>query len=211
MRLLRRIWIGLCCLLSLLAFGCRVRQQKRRQWAVPLDEPEIPNFHRVSKDLYRGGQPSPEGFGRLKALGVKTVVNLRTSHSDEAGLAGLGMLYEEIPATAWTNKLDEQAVRFLRILEDKRKLPVFVHCGFGGDRTGAMVAVYRLAICGWSRQEALEEMCDEQFEFHGIWDDLVKFVQELDVQGLCRRAGIKPPPGRQKTSQPALTPSPEGR
>jgi len=45
--------------------------------ASPRDLPGLPNFAQVSPVLYRGAQPTPKGFNRLKTIGVKTVVDLR--------------------------------------------------------------------------------------------------------------------------------------
>src|SRR5258706_9671567 len=59
-------------------------------WAVKLDKPGLENFHQVTTNLYRGAQPTTEGAAQLKAMGIKTVINLRAFHSDKAKLAGTG-------------------------------------------------------------------------------------------------------------------------
>jgi len=193
----RRLLCRAGALIALAATLASCAQVPRKPgWAVPIPSDEIADFHRVSRDLYRGAQPSDQGFGQLKAMGVRTVVCLRTVHSSRAVVESLGMAYRDLPTRAWNDQHFDQAVAFLRIVSDPRQRPVFVYCNFGGDRTGVMVAVYRLAVCNWTKAEALEEMRDDQFEFHEIWDDLVRFIQEVDVGGLKARAGLDGGPGR---------------
>jgi protein tyrosine phosphatase (PTP) superfamily phosphohydrolase (DUF442 family) len=162
---------------------------EKRQWAQRLQLPSVPNVHKVCDDLYRGGQPTAEGFRELKKLGIKTVVNLRLLHSDRGEIADTGLEYEHINMEGWEAE-DDEAVRFLRIVTDKARMPVFVHCQFGSDRTGTMCAVYRVAVQGWSRQEAIDEMTHGGFGFHEELEGFVKYVAGLDVGAIKRRAGL---------------------
>ena len=161
----------------------------RAKWAKPMDVPGLPNLHQVSDDLYRGAQPSAEGMRELEKLGVKTVVNLRSSHSDRDELEGTGLAYEHIKMTAW-NPESEDVVRFLQVISDSDLLPVFVHCKHGADRTGLMCAVYRIAVQGWSKEEAIEEMTQGGFGFHEIWKNLPKYIRKLDIDELRRSASL---------------------
>lgn len=182
---------ALAILLAGVQLACGPAVPKNPQWAVPIEDDEIPNFHRVNKNLYRGAQPSDEGFIHLKAIGIKTVVNLRRLHDTRELVESLGMQYAEIKTEAWNDHQVEQAVEFLKIVTDRKRQPVFVYCAFGGDRTGIMIAVYRLCVCNWTKEQALEEMRDDQFEFHEIWDDLVVFIENLDVAAVKRQAGLR--------------------
>jgi len=165
------------------------------RWAVPIEKPGLPNLHRVSDDLYRGAQPKPEGFAQLKKLGVRTVVNLRLTHSDrdemkEAGLvAGTDLKYVHIRMEAWDADEDE-LVEFLEVVADPANRPVFVHCQHGADRTGTAVATYRIVCQGWSKADAIDEMRNGGFNFHEVWKGLPKFLREMDVEKLRRDAGL---------------------
>ena len=53
-----------------------------------------------------------------------------------------------------------------------------------------MCAIYRVAVCGWTKEEAIEEMTRGGFGFHEIWENLPKYVRELDVEQIKRRAGM---------------------
>jgi protein tyrosine phosphatase (PTP) superfamily phosphohydrolase (DUF442 family) len=162
------------------------------QWAAKIDLLGVPNFHKVSEDLYRGAQPSAEGFGQLEKLGIKTVVNLRSFHSDRNKLKGTNLNYEHISMTAWHPE-NEDVMRFLKIVTDANLTPVFVHCQHGADRTGTMCAIYRIAVQGWPKDEAIEEMTKGDFGFHGVWDNLVHYIHGLDIEKIKQHSGIKQP------------------
>jgi len=159
------------------------------RWATPLERPGLPNLHRVSDDLYRGAQLTKEGAAELVKLGVKTVVNLRSFHSDSDEIGDLPLKYEHIYMKAWHPE-DEDVVKFLKIVTDRAKAPVFVHCMRGADRTGTVVAVYRIVLQGWSREDAIEEMRRGGYNFHEIWKGLPEYLRNLDVERIRREAGL---------------------
>lgn len=161
-----------------------------RKWAEPLKREGLGNLHKVSDDLYRGEQPSAEGIKELKKMGVKTIVNLRSFHSDKDEIGDTDIGYEHIYMKAW-NAEEEEIVRFLKIVTDKNRTPVFVHCQHGADRTGTMCAIYRIAVEGWSKKEAIEEMTKGNFGFHGVWQNLIGFIENLDIEMIKKKAGVK--------------------
>jgi protein tyrosine/serine phosphatase len=142
------------------------------------DIPGLPNFAKVSDSLYRGAQPTAEGFDRLKRMGVKTVVNLRSFSSDRSDLKGTGLRYAHIYCKAWHPE-DEDTLDFLKIMSDPANHPVFVHCQKGADRTGCVVAVYRVVEQGWSMEDAVKEM--HQFGFHPVWTEISKYLKRFDA------------------------------
>jgi len=160
-----------------------LRGPRPADWAQPMETAGAPNFFKVSDDLYRGAQPTAEGFRGIAKLGVKTDVNLRSFHSDRDLLGGTGLEYEDIPMKAWHPET-EDVVRFLEIVGDPEKTPVFVHCQHGSDRTGTVCAVYRIVVQGWTKEEAIREMTRGGYGFHEVWEDLVDYVQDLDVEAL---------------------------
>ncbi len=165
-------------------------------WAQPLELAGVPNLHRVSPTLYRSAQPSAEGMRNLKELGIKTVINLRSFHSDQDETAGLGLATEHIYMKTWHPEV-EDVVRFLRIATDPTRAPVLVHCQHGADRTGTMSAIYRILVQGWSKDEALKEMTEGGYNFHEIWINLLPWINGLDLEAIRREAGLastEPPP-----------------
>ena len=139
---------------------------------LPKDIP-IERFHRVDERLYRGAQPAADGFRRLRDLGVTTVINLRMEpdavKTDERRIVEeLGMKYVGIPVEdgnffTRSRTIPEGAIRtFFKILDDtvREGGTLFIHCHRGADRTGAMVAFYRIARQGWETVRAEREARD---------------------------------------------------
>jgi len=127
----------------------------------------IPNFGEVSPTLFRGAQPSGEGFDTLKKMGVDIVVDMRGSASalEAQSAEKLGMKYVSIPSHC-PFPTDRPWAQFLELVRDNPDKKIFVHCRLGEDRTGMAVASYRMAVDGWNAKEALNEM--NAFGFRGI-------------------------------------------
>jgi len=123
-----------------------------------LELPGVPRFIQVTPHLYRGGQPSEEGFQSLAKMGIDIVIDLRGSRRHERDLVTkLGMRYEAMPWHCPRPK-DQVFARFLLLLRRNPKKKIFVHCRLGDDRTGMMIAAYRMAEQGWTAQQAMQEM-----------------------------------------------------
>ena len=126
--------------------------------------PELPNFHQVDARLFRGGQPATGGVSRLKALGIRTIVNLRYEpdlvKAEEAEATAAGIAYYNVPMRGLNRPTDKQVTRILALIDDRARGPVFVHCKHGSDRTGAIVACYRIARAEWTAERAIREAFD---------------------------------------------------
>lgn len=156
------------------------------KWAQPLTVEGLPNFFKLSDNLYRSAQPLPAGFPKLAGLGIKTVVNLREYHDDAKHLKDTGLAYERIQFTTWKAE-DDEVVRFLKIVTDTNRTPVLVHCQHGADRTGTLCALYRIIVQGWSKEEAIREMTGGGYGFHAIWDNLIQYIREVDIVAIKRK------------------------
>lgn len=118
----------------------------------------IVNFGQVTKDLYRGGLPSPSGLTELHKKGIAIVVDMRGRNRAEQRLATeLGMDYVAIPSHC-PFPTDHSYAEFLKVVEQNPGKKIFVHCRLGDDRTGMAVAAYRMAEEGWSADAAMKEM-----------------------------------------------------
>lgn len=121
----------------------------------------VANFGEVVPGIFRGAQPDEAGFAALAAMGVKTIVSFRDRHRDDKGAAPHGFSLVSIPMKARisvTPPDDDEIRTFLAAVTDPAKQPVFFHCAQGKDRTGAMCAVYRMEVQGWTAQAAYDEM-----------------------------------------------------
>jgi protein tyrosine phosphatase (PTP) superfamily phosphohydrolase (DUF442 family) len=120
----------------------------------------IKNFYQVDSQVYRGAQPSDDGFQYLAKLGVKTVIDLREadqrSKAEEAAVTAVGMKYVNVPMTGLAAPTEAEISKILGILEGDSGA-VFVHCKRGADRTGVVIASYRIDRDGWDNAAALTE------------------------------------------------------
>ena len=125
----------------------------------------VSNFGEVNSHLYRGGQPKGTGYANLKKMGIDVVVDVRLSGKDteKKNVTKAGMQYVAIPWHCFFPK-DKVFAEFLEMLRENRDKKIFVHCRYGDDRTGMMIAAYRMAVEGWTPEEARTEM--EKFGFH---------------------------------------------
>jgi protein tyrosine phosphatase (PTP) superfamily phosphohydrolase (DUF442 family) len=173
------------------AYGAETSPANRpAHWAVPMQMEGVPNLHKISDMLYRSAQPSAGGMKNLKAMGIETVINLRSFHSDRDEIGDTALAHESISMKAWHAE-EEDAVKFLQIVTNPKRSPVLVHCQHGADRTGTMCALYRVAVQDWSKEEALKEMVQGGFGFHGIWENLIQWINGLDIERIRKRAGIR--------------------
>jgi len=154
------------------------------------DEPEptapaIPRFRQVTPGLFRGGQPTPAGFGFLKWRGIRTVINLREEHDERELVEKLGMKYVNIPMDAWDTVPDRAMMQFLSIVNDPASQPVFVHCRRGADRTGFMIGLYRIARQGWTPQQAYREArrLGMRWWYRGLKSQLFDFAGRRRLAG----------------------------
>ena len=171
-------------------------------WATPVEaSPSLPNLHRVNATLYRSAQPSREGFVRLDshvslASGdppIRTVVSLRAFKEDSSLVTVSSALrLEEISFKTWHPE-DEDVVKFLRIATTPALQPVLVHCRHGSDRTGTMVAVYRIVVEGWTKADAADEMVHGGFGFHPMWQNLLRYIEALDVDAIRAQVSAQGP------------------
>jgi len=145
---------------------------------------DIPNFYQVDDALYRGGRPNQDGWKKLKSLGIKTVISLRgedeQSAKEKEKALTCGMNFFQLPMSIYTRPTDEQVLRFLEIVLYKDNQPVFVYCTSGRDRTGAMIAMYRVVASGMTIKQAYKEAKRLGFwPYRGDVPELKNFIHQL--------------------------------
>jgi len=142
----------------------------------------ISNFAEVSPMLFRGAQPSKESYAELKKLGISTIVSFREEQDnnahEQAAVEAQGMRFVSIPWNAHNNPTDAQMAAFLQVLREHPDQKIYVHCARGADRTGVMVAAYRVALENWTPDKALQEMYEHHFWVH-VFPNLKAYVMEL--------------------------------
>lgn len=138
------------------------------------------NFGQINPNYYRGAQPERAGMTELKALGVKTVIDLRNDDDvdqEEPALAsGAGINYIRIPMSTRETPTPEKVSEFLKLVNDPAHQPVYVHCVEGRHRTGVMTAVYRMTQDSWTADKAFKEMKQFRFGFDFLHPEFKRFV-----------------------------------
>jgi tyrosine-protein phosphatase SIW14 len=142
----------------------------------------------VAPGLYRGGRPDAAGVAWLKRLGIKTVLNLRHFHgeTERALVESAGIAYKRVALESSDVPTAQQLAQIMKTILDPTLRPLYVHCQHGVDRTGTVMAVYRMEIDRWTNVAALAEM--DYFGAHKLWRDLRDFVRRYRPLGKYRDA-----------------------
>jgi tyrosine-protein phosphatase SIW14 len=144
----------------------------------------VPNAGKISDVLFRGAQPSPQGLVELKKLGVTTVVDLRGNRGpvnrERAQAESLGMRFIDIPVNGWSAPSNAQVAEFLKLFQQDPTQKVFVHCYYGRDRTGVMVAAYRMAQQNWTSDQAIAEMDSFGFRYY-FYPSMKSYVRRFPI------------------------------
>jgi tyrosine-protein phosphatase SIW14 len=175
----------------------------------------IPNFHQVAPEIYRGARPHAEGLSELARMGVQTIINLQGGDAEvlwftplirvmqpgelpkaianERNMArSLGMKFLNFPTNSFLTVNEERSAgiqQALMALADPANHPVFIHCEFGKDRTGLLIALYRVLHQGWTPEAAHDEMVER-----GHWGVNGFFTRALDTYFYEQMEMKKPTP-----------------
>jgi protein tyrosine/serine phosphatase len=144
----------------------------KRAAGKPKDE-HLPNFHRINENLYRGGQPTAEGIKRLAELGINTIINFRDArenvYRERAAAEEQGLNFINLHLSNWFAARDDEIHKIIDVIRNPAHQPVFIHCKRGADRTGTVVAVYRMLIEGWTASEANREAKRHGIGWWQVW------------------------------------------
>jgi uncharacterized protein (TIGR01244 family) len=156
--------------------------ERNAEWATPL--PHVSNLHQVTPVLYRSAKLDSADVAQLQTLGVKTVISLRSFHSDTQVLDGSGIRAVRIPINTWAIR-DKHVIATMRsIRAAEQQGPVLLHCLHGADRTGMMAAMYRMLYQGWPREKAIDELKNGGYGYHAVWKNIESYLKRVDVAAL---------------------------
>jgi len=154
----------------------------------------IKNFGKVDNNFYRGAQPSRRDYADLKALGVKTVIDLQedgeANEQQDVEDAGMNFYRIGLSDSSWPSP--EKTEKFLKLVNDPANQPVFIHCHGGRHRAGTMTAIYRITHDKWTADQAYAEM--KRYEFdrgfgHGTLKDYVYDYAQKNQKSIVVDAG----------------------
>lgn len=141
------------------------------------------NLYKVDEHLYRSEQPDSKGMLALENFGIGIILNLRNFKKDNSELKGTSLDQVHLPMRAKAISY-EDILNALKIIKKSSK-KVLVHCKHGSDRTGCIVAAYRIVINGWTKEQAINEFLDPRFGYHQTWfPNILKLLENLDVEKL---------------------------
>lgn len=148
------------------------------------------NLHRVDAKVWRSSQPTRHEFRGLKEQGIGEVLCLRRWHSDKEEARGLELHHVRMNAGEIR---DDDIVAALRIMVDAEE-PLLVHCFHGSDRTGVVVAMYRMVVQGWPREQAIAELTDPRYGHHAdVFPNIRRYLETVDVGTIRERLGRQDP------------------
>jgi len=141
---------------------------------------KIRNFGKMDDRFYRGAQPDESDYKVLKALGVKTVIDLqdRPTSYEKRDVEALGMRYVNIPMSDSSYPKEGTIAAFMKVVNDPMTGRFFAHCAGGRHRTGVVGAVYRFNVNHWNYDQVYAEMKDYDFYTRFGHGDLKTFVED---------------------------------
>lgn len=170
-------------MLLMLSFFGYSQGKTNEGYAKKLELETLSNCYQVSPDFYRSAQISGKSSKELQELGVHSVLNLRRWFNDNQELKSTEIAALHLPIL--TKKMDEADVLEALKLIDKAEKPVLVHCLHGSDRTGVIVAAYRMVFENWEKSAAIDEFIQPRFGYHAdLFPELLQLLKDLDVTEL---------------------------
>ena len=139
-----------------------------------------PYQEKVSDTVWRGSRPDASGIADLSRRGFKATVDLTAEGTGDAGLVGkYGMKSLNVKIVDNTPPTEAQMVTYLNFVTNPANQPVYVHCEQGIGRTGIAIAVYRMAVEGWTPQRALDEANAHGLQIPDQQQFILKFGADL--------------------------------
>jgi protein tyrosine/serine phosphatase len=153
---------------------------RKAGWATAVDTSL--NLFEVKPGFYRSARLDEKDLAVLQAQGIKTVISLRSFHSDTRLLKDTGITAIRIPINTWAVD-DAHIIAALRAIRQAEKEgPFLLHCLHGADRTGLVTAMYRVIYQGWSKAQAMEELTQGGYGYHTLWKNIPKYMERVDPE-----------------------------
>jgi protein tyrosine/serine phosphatase len=174
-----RVLVLLLVLIPTMAFA------RDANWAKPITLQGVPNLNQVTPILFRSAQPDAAGFANIaKSLKIKTVIDLRETQTDAPILGSSKINAYYVPMNA-AHITDKEIIAALTLIKAHQgEGPILVHCQHGADRTGVVMAMYRIIYQGWSKQQAIDEMKNGGYNFHSIFFNIPAYINSADIPTL---------------------------
>lgn len=179
MKFIMSFILGITLFLSVV--GDEIRERPK-DWAEPVPCAALGNFYKINDNVYRSAQPDSRGYAELEKMGIKEILNLREYHSDADEAKGTTLKLHHVSKNA-ENIKDEDVVRALKIIKDA-KGPILIHCMHGADRTGLICAMYRVLFDGWTKEKAIDEMINGNYNFHEKFKNIPEYIRNANIEAI---------------------------
>ena len=172
--------------MSLILVSCGISDaviNRPTTWAQKVQNTSLQNLYKVDDNLFRSEQPNKIGMKELQDLGVKTILNVRNLRNDNCEGKSTDLILRKKRINTWTIKYDE-VVSALKIIQESPK-PVLIHCKHGSDRTGCVVAAYRMSFQNWTKEDAIYEFKSGGYGYHeDAFKNVLLLLESIDVEKL---------------------------
>lgn len=175
-----RNWIHIILLLS--AVSANAQNTRPAAWADKVVGVSLRNSYKLSDSVYRSAQPRKKDKAEFSKLQITAVLNLRSSHADAATLFPAGTIAYRVKMKARDIR-EEEVVAALRIIRASPK-PLLIHCRYGADRTGLIMAMYRIIFQNWTKDEAIDELLHGGYGFHRKYANIPAYIKAADMEDI---------------------------
>jgi Protein tyrosine/serine phosphatase len=173
---MRKLSSVILLLVVLLPLSAQTRNEK---WAKSVKSDYVENFFQIDDEFFRSANLSNNAFKELESLEIMEVINLRSYHSDIRESKGTNVKLYRVKMDAHHIR-EKDVIEVLRII-NKREGKILVHCKHGSDRTGLIVAMYRIIFQDWSKEDATNELVNGGYGYHTIFSNIPKFIENANI------------------------------
>jgi len=146
-------------------------------------------LYKISANLYRSEQPNKKGFKEIDTMGIKTILNLRRLRNNKKKAKNFNFNLVHYPVR--TKLLNEDDIIYALSVIQNSQQPVLLHCWHGSDRTGTIIAAYRMVVDNWSRTEAIEEFQNNALgHHHRMYPNLLVLLKNLNIEKLKKKLNL---------------------
>ena len=145
--------------------------------------------------LWRGSKPDNDAATWLINKGAKTIINLELLHDDldtimQANVTKTSTYkIDYFRVKTWEplyavgqSIADEDVIHFLAIMR-QAKQPVYVHCRAGENRTGVMVAAFKIILDGKTSDAEVAAVINEMRSYKGVWNEFTtEYIKNLSLR-----------------------------
>jgi tyrosine-protein phosphatase SIW14 len=159
--------------------SAQIFKKRQSTWAQKIEVKHLENFYKVNDTIYRCEQPDKKAFKQLEKMGIKSDLNLRDNYSDKDDLKKRDIETYRVKMNS-ENIEDKDIIKALRTIVKAPK-PLVVHCKHGADRTGVVMAMYRIVMCNWTKKQAIAELEKGGYHFKTKYVNIIKYITDVDV------------------------------